>query len=212
MKTLKDILNNKEIMYKLVEVFGFTKPKIYCDLEDDELQLVVEEDPNADEQYDTALSASLIEKLDCQSSVLISSNIKGLYKDSILERSTSLEDISKIESLYGKPLQEIEFREPDNDEESEYFFNQGKYLADKILKEISLTTDISNKTHNSINKRKSDTEISSNREKLIKIILDPSNKYLIEEKLSNLSSDAFSILENIFIDLIKPDQQVNAKR
>jgi hypothetical protein len=136
MKKLHTILNdNKEKISALASTFGFCNVKILSPFSDSfktgTLYLVVEE-KKEEEQYPAALEAMLKDELGCKLEIMVSDNIKKVYKEEILSNCADISNEIEINRLFGN-INQIELEEFEDVED--VLFMEAKELGEEIIKE-----------------------------------------------------------------------------
>jgi hypothetical protein len=120
--TFHNIIEQRDRIIKEAKQLGFVDLKIFHnppDGNEPDLTLIVTRDPDnpkALNQYAGLLSAHLSNLLNCDVGVLVSTEIKELYRDTISKNTVSLNDTEGIKSLFKiDDLRKVEFPSPEQD-------------------------------------------------------------------------------------------------
>jgi hypothetical protein len=106
MPKLKEILDKKGLIEEYCQAFDFSNPRLLFMIGEDSFNIVV--DNNNSEAYNDVLLETLLEnQLDCSCAVTISDELVDYLKKEKQNLTATLDETSKIESLYGKKLHEI---------------------------------------------------------------------------------------------------------
>jgi hypothetical protein len=195
MKKLDTILrDDRETISNLALTFGFCNVKILRPFSEDfktgTLYLVVEK-KKQEEQYPAALEAMLKDKLNSKLEIMISNNIKKVYKEEILSNCADISNQAEINSLFEN-INEIELEEFEDVED--ILFMEAKELGEKIIqkkksKNVNLQEGFNREVSNiSMVPARSPAPLSEDNDNLITVSL--------EEKSSDSASFATPMNED----------------
>jgi hypothetical protein len=115
MRSLAKVLQDKDIIERYCQAFDYDNPRVLYLSSSDCFNLVVD-DIDAPAYNDVLLANLLSDKLDCAINVIISENFTDSFKDEAPKRMATLEDVTRIQTLFKKPCSEIMIEDRDSEE------------------------------------------------------------------------------------------------